>query len=127
MDINSVDNGVMRDTAVRVATPEKTTESSRPAQLTKFAPSSQPAQKADANADLSPAQVKQIVADMQKQVDGMNIAMEYAFYGENDNKVAIKVMNKETGEVIREIPSKELQSLQTKIGELVGRIFNGKA
>jgi len=76
MDINSVDNGVMRDTAVSVATPEKTTESSRPAQLTKFAPSSQPSQKADANADLSPAQVKQIVADMQKQVDGMNIAME---------------------------------------------------
>ena len=35
--------------------------------------------------------------------------------------------NEKTGEVIREIPSKELQSLQTKIGELVGRIFNGKA
>jgi flagellar protein FlaG len=57
----------------------------------------------------------------------MNISLRYSLYGEHDTKIAVKVVNKETGEVIREIPPKEIQSLQTKMGELVGRIFNEKA
>ena len=116
MNISSVDmSGVMKDVSVRASAPKTTMGSS------------QPAQTAGGNADVSPAQVKQIVAEMQSNLDSMNIGLQYSFYGEHDQKVAIKIVNKETGEVIREIPSKELQSLQGERGELVGKIFNGKA
>jgi flagellar protein FlaG len=121
MNINSVDSGVMKNASATLAVPKQTPISAPSAQ------SSQPAQKAEGNADISPAQVKQIVVEMQKQIDGMNIGLEYSFYGDHQKKIAVKVVNKETGEVIREIPPKEMQSLQIKMGELVGRIFNETA
>lgn len=115
MNISSVDmSGVMKDVSVRASAPKTTMGSS------------QPAQTAGGNADVSPAQVKQIVAEMQSNLDSMNIGLQYSLYGEHDEKIAVKVVNKKTGEVIREIPPKEIQSLQAKMGELVGMIFNGK-
>ncbi len=76
---------------------------------------------------VSTAQVKQMVEQMQSHLDSMNVSLQYSFYGADGEKVAVKVVNRETGEVIREIPSKEMQNLQTKMGELVGMIFNDNA
>jgi flagellar protein FlaG len=122
MNINSVDiSGVVKEASAKAAAPKSAAVSSPPAQ------SSQSAKTSDGNAEVTPAQVKQIVAEMQSQADSMNISLRYSLYGEHDTKIAVKVVNKETGEVIREIPPKEIQSLQTKMGELVGRIFNEKA
>ena len=77
-----------------------------------------------AGGDVSSAQVKQMAADMQGQIDSMNVSLQFSLYGENDNKIAVKVVNKDTGNVIREIPAKEMQALQSKMSELVGMIFN---
>lgn len=78
-------------------------------------------------APVSNAQVKQMVEQMQSQIDSMNISLQYAFYGEHDTKLSVKVVNKGTGDVIREFPPKELQALQAKMSELCGMIFNDKA
>jgi flagellar protein FlaG len=69
-------------------------------------------------------EVKQMVAKMQSQIQEMNVSLEFSAYGERGEKVAIIVTNKETGELIREIPSKEIQSLYAKMSELAGMIFN---
>jgi flagellar protein FlaG len=129
MGINSVDmSGVMSEASATVAAaPKNTVASSPPAQSSESVKPSQSTQTGGGNADVSPAQLKQIVAEMQSQVDSMNIGLKYSLYGEHETKIAVKVVNKDTGEVIREIPPKEMQSLQTKMGELVGRIFNEKA
>jgi flagellar protein FlaG len=114
MNLNSVDiTGAMTGAAVMVTAPGKTMGSSQSAQTT------------GGDADASAAQVKQMVAEMQSQLDSMNISLQYSFYGEHDTKIAVKVVNKGTGEVIREIPSKEMQALQSKMSELCGMIFNG--
>ena len=76
---------------------------------------------------VSRAQFKQMVKQMQRQLDSMNVSLQYSFYGTGGEKVAVKVVNKETGDVIREIPSKEMQALQSKMSELVGMIFNDNA
>ena len=76
---------------------------------------------------VSNEQVKQMVEQMQSHLDSMNVSLQYSFYGANNEKVAIIVVDRETGEVIREIPTKEMQALQTKMGELVGMIFNDNA
>jgi flagellar protein FlaG len=128
MDISSiaVNSGIVKDASTRAAVPGKTLEPSQSKQVPQIAQSSQPAQTTVGNVDVSPAQVKQIVAEMQSNLDGMNIGMEYSFYGKNNSEIAVKVVNKENGEVIREIPPKEVQALQVKIGELVGNIFDRK-
>jgi flagellar protein FlaG len=79
------------------------------------------------NSAVSHAQLKQMVEQMQSQLDSMNVSLQYSFYGTGGEKVAVKVVNRETGDVIREIPSREMQVLQTKMRELVGMIFNDNA
>jgi uncharacterized FlaG/YvyC family protein len=79
------------------------------------------------SAPASTAQIEQMVKQMQSYLDSMNVSLQYSFYGAHGEKVAVNVVNRETGEVIREIPSKEMQALQTKMGELVGMIFNDNA
>jgi uncharacterized FlaG/YvyC family protein len=54
----------------------------------------------------------------------MNVSLQFYTYGENGENIAVVVADKETGEVIREIPSKEIQNLYAKMSELAGMIFN---
>jgi flagellar protein FlaG len=88
--------------------------------------SSQATQAPGGGASASHAEVKQIVRQIQSQLDSMNISLQYSVYGDKDDKVAVKVVDRDTGKVIREIPSKEMQALQIKMRELVGMIFDHK-
>jgi len=72
-------------------------------------------------------QMKQIVKEMQLQIDSMNVSLEFSTYGENGKNIAVVVADKDTGEVIREIPSKELQNLYAKMREITGILFNTQA
>lgn len=124
MNISSIDiSGAKPDASVKVTAPVQTTGYSFSAQRQE---SSNSVQTTDSDAGVSPVQVKQMVAEMQGHLDSMNISLQYCFYGEHDQKIAIKVVNKETGDVIREIPPKEMQALQIKMSELCGMIFNKK-
>lgn len=71
--------------------------------------------------------MKQMVQEMQIHIDSMNVSLEFSTYGDNGNKIAVIVSDKDTGEVIREIPSKELRNLYAKMREINGIIFNTQA
>jgi flagellar protein FlaG len=88
--------------------------------------SSQAEQAQGGTASVSPAELKQTVEHMQGQLDSMNVSLQYSVYGDKDDKVAVKVVDRDTGKVIREIPAKEMQALQDKMSELVGMIFDRK-
>lgn len=119
MNIGSVDvGGAMTGASGTIAAPAKTTGYNQSAQTAQSAQS--------AGGDISVVQVAQMVADMQGQLDSMNVSLRYRLYGAHDRNIAVKVVNKDTGEVIREIPPKEMQALQAKMSELVGMIFNEK-
>jgi len=70
--------------------------------------------------------IKRLVEEMQKNLDNLSVALQFSKYGENGHKVAVIVSDPETGKVIREIPSKDLQNLYAKMSELTGMILNGK-
>lgn len=93
-------------------------------QLAGFPP---PDQRTAGGAEPSPKELQKMVDETQALLDSMNVSLKYFLYGTHENKVAVKVINKETGDVIREIPPKEMQALQTKIGELVGMLFDKMA
>jgi uncharacterized FlaG/YvyC family protein len=86
-------------------------------------------------ADLSPvkaqeqqanekARMQRVFEDIQRNLSDLAVSLTFSTYGKNNNQVSIIVAEKETGKVIREIPSRELQSLSTKMQELVGMILN---
>jgi flagellar protein FlaG len=117
MEVSAADmHGTITSTPAVVSAPRETTGSLRSGQTS-----------GGEGEPVSTEQVKQMVEQMQSHLDSMNISLQYSFYGINDEKVAVIVVDRETGEVIREIPTKEMQALQTKMGELVGMIFNDNA
>lgn len=76
---------------------------------------------------VNPAEVRQMIGEIQEQIDTMNVNLSFSTYGEQGEHIAVVVADKETGEVIREIPSKEIQDLYRKMSELSGVIFNREA
>jgi flagellar protein FlaG len=88
---------------------------------------SKPAVQLEEQRSAEKERMKQMLQEMQSQIDSMNVSLEFSTYGENGNKIAVVVTDKDTGEVIREIPSKELQSLSAKMREITGIIFNMQA
>ena len=76
------------------------------------------------NAVASREDVKRMIDEMQINIKRMNVSLTFATYGDNGEKVAVIVSDDETGEVIREIPAKEIQNLYGKMSELAGMIFN---
>lgn len=68
--------------------------------------------------------MERVVAKMQEQIDSMNVSLQYSTYGDRGENIAVTVVNKDTGEVIREIPPKEIRDLYAKMSELAGMIFN---
>lgn len=71
--------------------------------------------------------MKKIAESVQSQISIMNSSLSFQAYGKNNDKIAIVVSDRTTGEVIREIPAKEVQQMQAKLDELIGLIFNGLA
>ncbi|MGZ3592816.1 MAG: flagellar protein FlaG, partial [Syntrophales bacterium] len=65
-----------------------------------------------------------LLQQIQSHMESMNIGLSFSRYGNKGEEVAVIVTDKDTGKVIREIPPKEIQDLHTKIGELIGLIFN---
>lgn len=86
------------------------------------APSAAEGQPAQSN-----ERTKQMVEDIQKNMSNMDVSLCFDTYGANDDQVCIVLKEKETGKVIREIPSKELQSLYMKMQEWVGMVLNKQA
>jgi len=67
-----------------------------------------------------------MVEEMQNNINNINVSIQYSQYGDHGEKISVAVVNKDTGEVIREIPSQEIQDLYAKMSELAGMIFNRK-
>ncbi|MBN1828878.1 MAG: flagellar protein FlaG [Deltaproteobacteria bacterium] len=63
-------------------------------------------------------------AALQDFMNAMNISIAFSRYGNNNEKVAITVREKDTGKVIREIPSEEVQRFHRKMDELIGMLFS---
>jgi flagellar protein FlaG len=84
----------------------------------------QPSQAPSGGEPVNQAKMERIVAKMQEQIDSMNVSLEYSTYGDRGDKIAVTVVNKNTGEVIREIPPREIRDLYAKMNELAGMIFN---
>jgi uncharacterized FlaG/YvyC family protein len=73
---------------------------------------------------VSSEQVKAMIEAIQYQIQRMNVSLEFSRYGDRGERIAVVVSDKATREVIREIPSKEIQHLYNSINDLAGIIFD---
>jgi flagellar protein FlaG len=83
-----------------------------------------PAQASQERRPMSAEAADQLLQQIQVHMESMNISLSFSRYGNKGEDVSVIVTDRDTGKVIREIPPKEIQDLHTKIGELIGLIFN---
>jgi len=88
-------------------------------------PGASSAQREDNRARLSDTnesadQQREQTEKVQKPVGHKNFSIAFSTYGRNNEKISVTVTDKDTGEVIREIPPEEIQRLSVKLGELAG-------
>jgi uncharacterized FlaG/YvyC family protein len=73
-------------------------------------------------------QVSAMVEDLQASLELLrqkNTQLNFSVHEETD-RVMVKITDQETGDVIREIPSKEFLDLAAKLQEMVGLMFDMK-
>lgn len=81
----------------------------------------------DLHVAASSEQIKQMIDEIQQQLASLNVGLEFSRYGRDGERIAVVVADKETGDVIREIPSRDIQNLYNKISDLTGIIFDRQA
>jgi flagellar protein FlaG len=78
-------------------------------------------------AQADPEYLSKVVEKLQNFFqDVFNVDLDFRLDDKTDQMV-VRVMNRETGQVIRQIPSEEVVKLREKLEELRGALFNGKA
>jgi len=83
--------------------------------------------RGNTSSSLKESELKQMVEEMQKHIESMRVNLKFSTYGDHGERIAVAVMNGDTGEIVREIPPKEIQELYARMSELVGMIFNRNA
>lgn len=73
------------------------------------------------------AQLAEVAADVQKNLKIMhNVDLQFSVHKATGN-VMVTIKDDNTGEVIREIPSKEILNIAAKFDEMVGLIFDAQS
>ncbi len=69
----------------------------------------------------------QMLADIEQDIEAIhNLGLQFSMHNET-GRTMIKIMDKATEKVIREIPSEDVLNLVAKIEEMIGILFDRKA
>ena len=75
--------------------------------------------------NLDPQKVDEMTKEVQSYLDDLNISLNFKFEDKSGGLV-VQVMNKDTGDVIRQIPPESLVRLREKLRELRGSLVDDK-
>jgi flagellar protein FlaG len=83
-------------------------------------------QTGEAFAAISPDQTRELVESVKNYLADLNTNLNFEVH-EKTGKLVVKVVDRNTREVIRQIPPEDLLQLYDKLEELRGVLFSGKA
>ena len=72
-------------------------------------------------------QVKEIADSMNKVTESLNHKLKFKVDKEAGNRIIVKVVDKDTDEVIRQIPPEEYLKMVARMHEFIGMVFDKKA
>ncbi len=81
---------------------------------------------AEAKKDLPPQEIEAIASDVQIQLKRLNTELRFEV-DKNSNDMVVKIIDPETGQIIRQIPSEELLAIRERMEELIGVLYNAKS
>ncbi|MCX7822284.1 MAG: flagellar protein FlaG [Syntrophobacterales bacterium] len=72
---------------------------------------------------MSLEETRKLAEEIQKYLSEINISLSFDV-DDKTNDIVVKIINRETGKMIRQIPPEELLKLRQKLEELVGVLVN---
>lgn len=69
---------------------------------------------------------KKLVKEIQSYLDNLNIQLSFSIRDKTGD-IVVRVLDRESGEVIRQLPPEDLLDLRDKLSELRGALFDKKA
>lgn len=73
---------------------------------------------------LSAEITKEITTDLNEYMNSLQTNLRFSMYEKLDHQVVVEIKNKETDELIKQIPSEALLELRVKMEELSGLLFD---
>ena len=79
-------------------------------------------------ADTAPSidQIKQAIQDINKSFQSLSRGLEFTI-DEDSNRTIVKVIDQQTKEVIRQLPSQETLEIAKALDQVIGRLIREKA
>lgn len=74
---------------------------------------------------LSMEEIRELTAEMNELMDDLQTTLGFSIREDLNHQVVVEITNRETHELIKQIPSEELLSIKEKMEELTGLIFDG--
>lgn len=84
------------------------------------------ADAAEAKKDAPPKEVEEIASEVQIQLKRLNTELRFEV-DRNSEEMIIKIVDPETKQVLRQIPSEELLAIRERMEELIGVLYNAKS
>ncbi|MCP4118203.1 MAG: flagellar protein FlaG [Desulfobacteraceae bacterium] len=73
---------------------------------------------------LSADNLKELTEELNEYMDDLQTNIGFSMRDDPDRTLVVEIKNRETGEVIKQIPSEEMLKLREKMAELTGLIFD---
>ena len=78
------------------------------------------------NEALSVEETEQVTIDLNEYMSDLQTNLRFSIYEKLDHQVVVEIKNKETDEVIKQIPSEEILEIRVKMEELTGMLLDEK-
>ncbi|WP_041279622.1 flagellar protein FlaG [Desulfobacula toluolica] len=76
--------------------------------------------------DFSVEETKQLAEELNEFMDDLKTSLGFSIREDHRHQVIVEIKNRDTDELIKQIPSEELLAIKGKIEEFTGLIFNQK-
>ena len=83
----------------------------------------EPESKTEETQDLTSKEVEDVLEAFQSLSETIQTKLNFTVHEEN-NEIVVKVIDRETDQLIRQFPSDEMLALQDKMADLAGFLFN---
>ncbi len=78
------------------------------------------------NESLSAEETKQVTSDLNEYMSDLQTNLRFSIYEKLDHQVVVEIKNRQTDELIKQIPSEEILELRVKMEELTGMLLDEK-
>ncbi|SLM29209.1 putative Flagellar protein FlaG protein [Desulfamplus magnetovallimortis] len=72
-------------------------------------------------------ELKNMVTELNDYMDNLKTSLGFSVSKDPDNQVIFQIRNRETNEVIKQIPAEEIQTIKKKMTELTGMLLDQRA